>query len=143
MQSSLANATEMTAWLRVFASDLRRAIQTADLAFAGSGISVFLDWRLRECNYGTLSGAPTDEVAQLRPSRIDQPFPSGQSYRGVVENTRSFLDDLRRDFAGQRVCVIAHTANKWALDVLLLGARLEDLLVADFGWREGWEYTVE
>ena len=38
--------------------------------------------------------------------------------------------------------VISHVATKWALDVLLKGARLEDLAGADFGWREGWEYEV-
>jgi alpha-ribazole phosphatase/probable phosphoglycerate mutase len=103
---------------------------------------VFLDWRLRECNYGDLNGALAAEVARVRPRCVKNPFPGGQSYREVVENTRSFLSDLRREFDGRRVCVIAHTANKWALDVLLNGAQLEDLLVADFGWREGWEYTV-
>lgn len=36
----------------VFAPDLGRAVQTVELAFSGSGISVHLDARLRECNYG-------------------------------------------------------------------------------------------
>src|SRR5690349_20860940 len=36
----------------VFASDLRRAAETAEIAFAGSDIPVLLDWRLRECDYG-------------------------------------------------------------------------------------------
>ena len=31
---------------------------------------------------------------------------------------------------------------KWALDHLLLGVPLEDLVDAPFGWREGWHYTV-
>ena len=29
-----------------------RAVQTARIAFEGSGIPTHLDWRLRECNYG-------------------------------------------------------------------------------------------
>ncbi len=42
----------------VFSSDLRRAVETAEIAFAGSGIPVFLDWRLRECDYGELNSMP-------------------------------------------------------------------------------------
>jgi broad specificity phosphatase PhoE len=42
----------------VFSSDLRRAVQTVEL----SGLTVphLQDWRLRECNYGELNGAPVE-----------------------------------------------------------------------------------
>lgn len=51
----------------VFTSDLRRAIETAELAFANSGLPIFADWRLRECNYGQLNGASAHEVHAARP----------------------------------------------------------------------------
>lgn len=39
--------------------------------------------------------------------------------------------------------LIAHTANKWALDCLLAGASLSDLLTTPFAWRrDGWLYTL-
>ena len=41
----------------VFTSDLARAVQTAEIAFAGTGIEVRQDARLRECSYGELNGA--------------------------------------------------------------------------------------
>ncbi len=126
----------------VFTSDLARAVETADIAFAGASVPQFRDWRLRECNYGALNGAPVEAVSKLRLASIDAPFPGGQSYRDVVANTAAFLADVSRAFDDSRICVIAHSANKWALDVLLLGKRLEDLVTADFGWQEGWEYRV-
>jgi alpha-ribazole phosphatase/probable phosphoglycerate mutase len=126
----------------VFASDLARAVETAELAFGGGGIPVLLDWRLRECDYGELNGAPVERVGALRALHIDAPYPAGESYRRVVERTASFLDDLRRGRDGTRVCVIAHSANRWALDHLLHGTPLEDLVDAPFAWREGWEYRV-
>ena len=46
----------------VFSSDLRRAVQTAELAFRGSEMPLHQDARLRECNYGDLNGASTAEV---------------------------------------------------------------------------------
>ena len=127
----------------VFASDLARAAETAEIAFGGSGIPVLHDWRLRECNYGELNGMPVAKLHAVRTHYVEAPFPGGQSYREVIGLTRSFLSDLKRTFDGKRVCVIAHSANKLALDVLLERAKMEDLLVADFGWREGWEYRVE
>jgi broad specificity phosphatase PhoE len=78
----------------VFASDLRRAVETAELAFAGTEIPIRQDERLRECDYGDLNGGPAAEVAATKLSRIDTPFPNGESYVDVVERTRGFLADL-------------------------------------------------
>lgn len=43
----------------VFTSDLRRAVETAEIAFGGAGIPIHQDPRLRECNYGSLNGVPS------------------------------------------------------------------------------------
>ena len=126
----------------VYASDLWRAMETAAIAFEGSAIPLRVDWRLRECDYGELNGAPAARVAEVRARHVRVPFPGGESYERVVERTASFLEDLRRGWDGTRVCVIAHSANRWALDHLLHGTPLEELVEAPFGWREGWEYRV-
>jgi broad specificity phosphatase PhoE len=126
----------------VFTSDLGRAIETAEVAFARSDIPVHEDWRLRECDYGELNGSPVAEIDALKPSRIDEPFPGGESYRQVVERTRSFLNHLFPELDGTRVLLIAHSANRWALQHLLLGAPLEDIVAAPFEWQEGWEYAL-
>ena len=47
----------------VFSSDLRRAAETAEIAFAGTPIPILLDWRLRECDYGERNGAPVETHA--------------------------------------------------------------------------------
>ena len=126
----------------VFTSDLRRAVETAEIAFAGSEIPIIQDARLRECNYGELNGAPVAQVAAERPHRVTTPFPSGQSYEDVVRATEAFLHDLAADWDGRRVLIIAHSANLWALQVLLTGAKLEDLVVAPFDWQPGWFFTL-
>ncbi|MDG6104378.1 histidine phosphatase family protein [Dactylosporangium aurantiacum] len=125
----------------VFTSDLARAVETADLAFGG-GVDVRRDRRLRECDYGTLNGRPVGEVARIRARHIRVPFPGGQSYQDVVEQTRDFLTDLAREWDGAKVLLIAHSANRWALDNLLGGVPLEEQVDAPFAWREGWSYTL-
>ncbi|MEO8458083.1 MAG: histidine phosphatase family protein, partial [Chloroflexota bacterium] len=65
-----------------------------------------------------------------------------ESYRDVVTRTRELLQDLARDYEGKRLLLISHSANRWALQVLLEGARLDELVDAPFDWKEGWEYTL-
>lgn len=126
----------------VFVSDLARAVETAELAFAGSGIPIYQDARLRECNYGVLNGMPVARLATERSRHIDEPYPGGQSYRQVVEAMRDCLRDLAANWDGRTVVIIAHSANKWALDCLLGGRALEDLVDAPFAWQPGWRYTL-
>jgi len=127
----------------VFTSDLARAVETAEIAFEGSGVPVRDDWRLRECNYGELNGRPVAEIDAERLRRIDEPFPGGESYRDVVARTKDFLDDLCPEFDDARVLLIAHSANRWALEHLLLGTALEELVLAPFDWQEGWSYRLD
>jgi len=124
----------------VFSSDLRRAVQTVEL----SGLTVphLQDWRLRECNYGSLNGAPVGAL-EPRLARVEEPFPGGQSYMDVVQLTRSVLADIKRWYDEQTVLVIAHSANRWALEYLLgSGAPMEELIEAPFDWQPGWEYEL-
>jgi hypothetical protein len=84
-------------------------------------------------------------VAQLvgeRSQHIDRPWPAGQSYRQVVAQVRGFLHDLAADWDRWTVVVIGHSATKWALDCLLNGMTLEELVDAPFGWQEGWRYLL-
>ena len=126
----------------VYVSDLGRAVETAEIAFGGTDFPVRYDPRLRECDYGDLNGAPVDEVATVRRRHVDEPFPRGESYREVVERMRAFLDDVAVRHDGERIVVIAHSANRWALDHLVHGTPLEELVDAPFQWQEGWLYVL-
>ncbi|WP_433892068.1 histidine phosphatase family protein [Streptomyces sp. CA-111067] len=126
----------------VFTSDLHRAVETARIAFPDGRPPVHQDSRLRECDYGELNGQPVALIARQRVHRIDEPFPGGQSYRQVVAATDAFLHDLAARWDGRRVLVIAHSANRWALDCLLGGAALHDLVQAPPAWQPGWNYTL-
>ena len=76
----------------------------------------------------------------LRPDRCS--LPAGESYRDVVERVRDFLDDVSGAHHGMRILVIGHAATRWALDHLLEGKPLEDVVGAPFEWRPGWEHVV-
>jgi len=126
----------------VFSSDLARARDTARIAFAGTSIPILLDWRLRECDYGQLNGSPIVELHAHRADHIDRPYASGESWRQATERVASFVADLPRRWAGQRVLVIGHVATRWGFERVLSGVPLEALAAADFAWQRGWEYST-
>jgi broad specificity phosphatase PhoE len=126
----------------VYSSDLGRAVETAELAFGGSGIPIRLDARLRECNYGELNGMPSARLAEEVPRRIETPYPGGESYRDVAGRVRAFLDDLLPQHDGERVLLVSHAAPRWALQHLLEGVPLAEAATAPFAWQPGWEYVL-
>ncbi|WP_438453403.1 histidine phosphatase family protein [Streptomyces asiaticus] len=126
----------------VFTSDLARAVETASLAFEGTDMPVLHDWRLRECDYGDGNGMPAAELHRSCAERIDHPYPGGESWRQAVNRVGRFLADLPLRWSDTRILVIGHVATRWGLDHLIDGKPLEELVEADFGWREGWEYRL-
>jgi 2,3-bisphosphoglycerate-dependent phosphoglycerate mutase len=127
----------------VFSSDLRRAVETAELAFEGTAVPLLLDWRLRECDYGERNGGERSRHLATRNDHLDVPYPGGgESWREAIARVGRFLEDLPTRWAGERVLLIGHVATRWALDHLLRGSPLESLVGEDFAWQEGWEYTL-
>jgi 2,3-bisphosphoglycerate-dependent phosphoglycerate mutase len=122
----------------VYCSDLNRAVETAEIAFGGTGIPVLLDWRLRECDYGAWNGQPRARLDAERARRVHLPWPGGESWSEAVARVGSFLDEL----AGGRVLLIGHVATRWALDHRVLGTALERLAGEEFDWQPGWEYAL-
>lgn len=126
----------------VFCSDLQRSIRSAKIAFADRDFNIRTDPRLRECNYGTMSGQPSSAVDPEKPRHIDKPFPKGESYTQTTARMKIFLDDLQRDFAGKKVMIIGHRATQYALENLILKRPLAEVIPAPWKWQPGWAYTL-
>ncbi|MDA0632160.1 histidine phosphatase family protein [Nonomuraea sp. MCN248] len=126
----------------VFSSDLYRAVQTARVALGDSGIPLFQDRRLRECHYGEFDGMPVSLLEARRARHINEPWPGGQSYRDVVEQTSDFLAELAVEWDGKKVLLISHSANRWALQHLLHDVPLAELVDQPFDWQPGWTFHL-
>jgi len=126
----------------IYVSDLGRALETVAIAFTGSDIPVFVDARLRECDYGELNGAPVHQLNGRRAGHVDVPWPGGESYRDVVARTQSLILDVRTQWDGKRVLWVGHSANRWALQHIVQGQDLAALVDADFAWLPGWEFMI-
>ena len=123
----------------IFCSDLQRAYRSAEIAF-GDKYPVVKDARLRECDYGTLTQAPSEEVEAQKLLRIAEPFPNGESYTQTTARMKSFLEELLKNYEGKKVMIIGHRATQYGLEYLINGEPLEVLVSAKFKWQPGWQY---
>jgi 2,3-bisphosphoglycerate-dependent phosphoglycerate mutase len=126
----------------VFTSDLRRAVETAEFAFAGSDIPVLHDWRLRECDHGEPNREPVDQVKQRPQQHLNTPYAGGESWMQAVDRVAGFVRDLLARWHGHPVLVIGHVVTMWALDIQLRAASLADLAATGFDQQDGWAYDV-
>ena len=101
-----------------------------------------MDWRLRECDYGQLNGAPVSEVHRDRRRYLDLPYPGGESWRQAAERVGRFLSDLPLRWVGQRVLVVGHGATRYALEQILNEKDLAEVIGVESAWQEGWEYRL-
>lgn len=63
----------------IFTSDLQRAYKSAVPTAEKLKIPIYIDHRLRECNYGDLTQADKHVVEGQRAERVSTPFPNVQS----------------------------------------------------------------
>ncbi|PIN74004.1 signal recognition particle-docking protein FtsY [Candidatus Woesearchaeota archaeon CG10_big_fil_rev_8_21_14_0_10_45_16] len=125
----------------VFCSDLKRAIQSANLGFKGM---VIQDEKLRECNYGKWNGKKKDwEIIDY----VEKRYPEGESYHDVERRMAEFINYLYDNYYGQHIAIVAHQAPQLALEVLLNGKTWKAAITEDWrgkkAWQPGWEYVIE
>ena len=142
----LTELTESMKFDAVFCSNLKRAIDSAEIAWGGI-YPIMQDARLRECNYGDLNGQSSDIVEPLQEMSIVTPMPNGESYEMVKVRMESFLQHLKKNFDGKHIAIVAHKAPQLALDVLLRHLSWEEAFLNDWrktkAWKPGWEYILE
>ena len=129
----------------VYASDLRRATETARIAFEGRDVPITLDARLRECDYGDLTQFPTKRIDAEFPKRLYEPFPNGESVMMCVARMGAFLREVLGAYDGKTVVVIGHRATRYALAYWCGDEPIEAIVNAEWEWKDVpiWRYEVD
>jgi broad specificity phosphatase PhoE len=117
----------------LYASDLKRAWETAEIVGRALGIEPAAEKRLRELGFGVIEGL-TFEQAEVRYPREMQawvterkPLPEAELPDTFCERVQSLLNDLKRQHNEQTVVLVGH------------GGPLRELLRLAFGLHFGIE----
>ena len=127
----------------IYCSDQQRSYRTAEIAFPKLRDRIIRDPRLRECNYGSWTRKPDTALKLEKINHRTLPFPDGESYQQAMERMRTFLDDLLQRHNGQRILVIGHRAQQYALEHFSNGVPLAAAITAPWQWQPGWEYHLD
>lgn len=141
----LADKTKDKKFDIVFCSDLKRAVDSAHLAWEGV-YPIIPDARLRECNYGTYNAQLSEIVEPMQEKMITERFPEGESYEDVKTRITDFLNFLKNNYDGKLVAIVGHKAPQLALEVVLKGKTWDQAFAEDWrkshAWQPGWEYEL-
>jgi len=112
---ALAHALREEHFNQIYSSTLQRALETAEVIKANREISLILDPRLRELNFGVFEGLTFTEAKTRYPDILstwldnyDQPPDKGEPFSSLTERVDSFLDDLKMITAPQTILIVSH-----------------------------------
>ncbi len=131
----------------LYASDLRRARETAQAITAMTGLAAVPEPRLREMSSGAWEGFTYADIERLDrralatwqddPSQV--PPPEGETLTQVANRVQDAYDDMRCKHTGQTVAWVAHGGSIQVLLCLALGVSPRALAVDD---RSGLDLRV-
>jgi alpha-ribazole phosphatase len=117
----------------VWASPLRRALETAEAIAAFHGLEVRTDDAFKEMHFGEWEGLSVAEVSARFPGEyrtwVETPHrfaaPGGETLPAVRRRVLDGLERLRAAHAGETVCLVAHGISSRVLILEALGLPLE------------------
>jgi len=104
----------------IFASDLLRTRQTAEIVAKAIGLKVKLDKRLREVNVGIFNNQPIDKIGRfwdkerrLSPfkyyqKRFELAPPRGETYTDLEKRFSSFIKEMEKKYKSKNILIVSH-----------------------------------
>ena len=126
----------------IFTSDMQRAYKTAVPAAQNLHLPIYVDRRLRECDYGDLTQHDKHIVENLKPEKVKDPFPGGESYTQCMYRMKSFLGWLQENFDNKTVMIIGHRATQYGLEHHIEGKSILQCVTDPWSWQPGWTYKL-
>ncbi len=133
----------------IFASDLKRTTQTAQLLAEITGAELKFDPRLRELNVGVFNGKSEEEYNKQFASldeKMTKPVEGGECLEDVRARMVAAVLEYDRTHEGKKIAIVSHGDPLWVLDTAMSGTWNAGVL-ENFGARypetgSGREFTV-
>ncbi len=126
----------------VFASPLRRAVETAEPVAGACGVPLQIDDDLRELDFGALEGRRFDEIAASLPDLYQRwmthpttvTFPGGESFADLSRRALAATERIRTELLGGTALVVTHGGVCRALVASALRIAPELIFRLDFDY---------
>lgn len=108
----------------IFASDLLRTKQTAEIIGSILGINPEYDKRLREVGFGIFSGGSIKKMWEFfkgEEERVKRGPLRGESYTQILERMCNFLEDTDKKYKGKNILIISHEGPLFLLQGKIKG----------------------
>ncbi|MBM3206152.1 MAG: histidine phosphatase family protein [Candidatus Staskawiczbacteria bacterium] len=118
----------------IFASDVLRTKQTAQIVAEKLNLSINFDKRLREIDFGEFNGKTVEESEsyfQQESHRITQAFPEGENYEQLAERISNFLKSMEESYKGKNILIVTHGFFWWILKSTINGISLVEAIKQD------------
>lgn len=116
----------------VYASSLRRAVDTARPLAAARGLELQVRPALKEIDYGRYQGMlKADQPLKLRHEHRTEPMPGGESLADVYRRIEGAWGELRQELArGRNLAVVGHFWSNRMLAAVVRGVPFEDVFLS-------------
>jgi broad specificity phosphatase PhoE len=110
----------------IFASDLLRTKQTAQIVGKELNIMPKFDTRLREVGFGAINSRPLEELFYLgfEKQRLKHSQKRSESYESVLKRVYGFLKDIDKKYQGKTILIVSHQCPLWILENKVKGFSL-------------------
>ena len=115
----------------LYASDLRRAFETAQIIGQTLGLELQAEPRLRELDVGTWAGLTREQIAERYPEQwqawraYEEKRPGGgETFGEMQQRAASALDDIIAAHYTKTVCLVTHGGVVYAIRGHVLGLKM-------------------
>lgn len=113
----------------IFASDILRTTQTAQIVGEALNVRLEFDTRLREIDFGVLNGksiGDLDAAFNSESQRIASAVPGGETYAQVLERVYGFLEEIDKKYQEKNILMVSHEGPLWMLEAKVRGMTLQE-----------------
>jgi broad specificity phosphatase PhoE len=115
------HATHGKAIDMIFASDLLRTKQTAEIVGKSLKLKVKFDKRLREVDFKKYNGQLASHFYYTDLMKEKEKGREGESYAQIKKRVGSFLKDLNATYKGKHILLVSHQCPLWILEKIAKG----------------------
>ncbi|MEK9152507.1 MAG: class I tRNA ligase family protein [Patescibacteria group bacterium] len=119
----------------IFASDLLRTKETAEIIAKELGLEIVFDPRLRETDFGAKNGATVAEYHAAFKDQLEKftkQAEGGESFMDVRRRMVGFVKELERNHSGKKILIVSHGDPLWLLETGFSGVSDELALKASY-----------